>query len=208
MKKLFSILLCVFAFSFTTHGVETLNQKQITKLAKKEAKRLKKEGWIVTPGAMPLEVQLEGVYLKENDKDEVGRSNYIIGSSQPIAQMYDAALRQANTLARVNIAENISSELTALIEASVGNKQLNQDEATSIVQVIAKSKELVSAKLGRTTSLLECHRKLSNGNYEVMLRVGYPTAAALEKAKEAIREQLEKDLKELGEKFDKIDFSK
>ena len=38
---------------------------KVSKATKKEAKRLKKEGWIVSPGALPLEKQLERSYLME-----------------------------------------------------------------------------------------------------------------------------------------------
>ena len=41
--------------------IQKLAEKQlnarVTKTTKKEAKRLKKEGWVVTPGALPLEKQ-------------------------------------------------------------------------------------------------------------------------------------------------------
>ena len=44
--------------------------EKATKTARKEAKRLAKEGWKVTPGALPLEKQLDKSYLMQMEYDE------------------------------------------------------------------------------------------------------------------------------------------
>ena len=43
---------------------EELNRKS-EKSARKEVKRLKKEGWGVTPGALPMEKQLDNSFLMQ-----------------------------------------------------------------------------------------------------------------------------------------------
>lgn len=191
-------------FFATAINAQSVSQKQIKKDAKKECKRLSKEGWQVAPGSLPLERQLQNVFTKQYETDENGSKKFLIGSSQPIAQHMDAAKTQAGMLARQSIAEQVSAQLTALIEAGVANKQLTPDEAVSTTQVIAKSKELISAKLGRTIPLVQCYRKLENGNIEYLEQIGYPVDEALEQAKDVIREQLDSELKELSKKLDEI----
>lgn len=203
MKK--SILLALIsAFVITLSVNAQVSEKQIQKDAKKEAKNLKKQGWQVPPGALPLQRQLEDVYRKQYDRDELGQTKFFIGAAQPIGEVYDAARLQAQSLANMSIVQQTSTQLTALVEQSVGNQQLSQDEAASVVQIIAKSKELISGKLSRTIPLLECYRKLPNGNIQVMVRLGYPTVRALEEAKDVVRGQLEAELQELGERLQQI----
>lgn len=205
MKK--SILFALIsAFVFTLSVNAEVNEKEVKKLAKKEAKTLKKEGWQVAPGALPLQTQLEDVFRKELDRDELGQPKFFVGSAQPISEFFDAAKIQAQSLARFDIVSKIQTEMKGIIENSVGNKQLSKNEAASIEQMIMKSTEKIAGKLGRTISLIECYKKLPNGNSQVMIRLGYPTTRALEEAKEVVREQLEAELKELAEKLDKISF--
>ena len=205
-KSIVLFILSVFTLgaAISTVNAQTVDMKQVQKEAKKEAKRLTKEGWQVSPGDLSLQRQLESMYAKKFERDKAGYEMFIIGRSQPVAQTMDAARIQAGTLSRLDIAEQISSQITGLVEASVGNKQISESEAVSVTQVIGKAKELISAKLGRTIPLVRCYRKLPNGNVEYLEQVGYPSTAALEKAKEVIREQLEKELSELSKKIDKV----
>ena len=47
---------------------KALNEKA-TKEARKEAKKLKKQGWQIAPGALPLEKQLDKSYLMQYEYD-------------------------------------------------------------------------------------------------------------------------------------------
>ena len=201
-KSILFTLISAFVFSLSVCA--EVNEKEVKKLAKKEAKILKKEGWQVAPGALPLQSQLEESYRKQLDKNEVGLPKFFVGSSQPISEFYDAAKIQAQSQARFDIVSQIQTEMKGLIETAVGNKMLSNDEAASINQVIMKNTEKIAGKLGRTSPLVECFQKLPNGNTRVMIRIAYPSTLALEEAKGVVREQLEVELKELAEKLDKI----
>ena len=205
MKKyLVLALACAFTWVSNSFATVTVSEKQIAKEVKKEIKVLKKEGWKVLPGSLPFERQLTDVYLKLYDRDEVGRTNFIIGSSQPVGQNIDAARIQGQSLCKFDIVQQTSTQLTGLIEENVANKQLSPGDAVSISDALAKSKELISGKLGRTIPLLECYKQLPNGNVQLMIRVAYSSEDAINKAKEIIREQMGEELKELGDKLDKI----
>jgi len=202
MKKTI-LLALISAFVFTIGASAQANEKQVLKDAKKEAKSLKKEGWQVSPGALPLERQLEDAYRKLYDRDELGFPKYFVGSAQPTSEFYDAAKIQAQSLAKVDIAGQSQSQLKGIVENAVANKMLSKEEAASIEQITMKSTEMISGSLGRTVPLVECYRKLPNGNTQVMIRLAYPTSQALEQSKQVVRDQLEKELKGLGEKLDK-----
>lgn len=66
-----------------------LNDKA-TKAARKEAKKLKKEGWTTAPGALPLEKQLDKSYLMQYEYDEEMFPKYIMGEAMSIGSNYDA----------------------------------------------------------------------------------------------------------------------
>ena len=57
-----------------------LNEKA-TKTARKEAKKLTKEGWKVSPGALPMEKQLDRSYMMEMEFDEDMFQKFIIGEA-------------------------------------------------------------------------------------------------------------------------------
>ena len=107
-------------------------KEKSSKEARKEAKRLKKEGWTISPGALPLVTQLERSYAYELERDEDMTPVYIMGEGMSIGESYDAAKMQAMELARQQIAGKIESETTTLIDNLVGNKQLPQEEASSV----------------------------------------------------------------------------
>ena len=71
-----------------------LNEKA-TKTARKEAKKLTKEGWKVSPGALPMEKQLDRSYMMEMEIDDDLFQKFIIGEAMSFGSVYDAAKMQA-----------------------------------------------------------------------------------------------------------------
>jgi hypothetical protein len=170
---------------------------------KKEAKRLKKQGWQVKPGTLPLEKQLEKAYLMQYEYDENMFPKYIMGEASSVGENYDAAKVAANSLAITNLAGNIQTEVTGLVENTVANKQLSPDEAASISETVMSSKNLISQSIGRTVPVMECFRINSKGNHEVLVRIGYNSQMAKEAARKAVRDELEKKGQNLHEQLDK-----
>ena len=177
---------------------------KVDKTTKKEAKRLKKEGWMVTAGALPMEKQLERSYLMEYEYNENLYPKYIMANAQSIAENYDAAKVAATSLAITNLAGQIQTEVTALIENTVANKQLSAEEAASISETVMSSKNLISQSIGRTIVVVECYRVLENKNREVMVRLAYDGEAAMDITKKVVREELEKKGQKLHEQLDQV----
>lgn len=180
-----------------------LNAKA-SKAARKEAKRLKKEGWITTPGALPLEKQLDNSYQMQYEYDSDMYPKYIMGEAMSVGGNYDAAKMQALELAKQNLAGQIQTEVTTLIENTVANKQMDEGDAASITQSVLTSKNLISQSLGRSIAVVETYRTLPNKNKEVLVRIAYNSDMAKKVAKEAIKKDLEKRGDELHNKLDKL----
>lgn len=177
---------------------------RVDKVTRKEAKRLKKEGWVVSPGALPLEKQLERAYTMEYEYDENLYPKYIMANAQSIGENYDAAKTAATSLAITNLAGQIQTEVTALIENTVANQQLSADDAASISETVMASKNLISQSIGRTIVVVECYRILSNKNREVMVRIAYNGDMAKEAAKKAIRQELEQKGQNLHDQLNTV----
>lgn len=177
---------------------------KVDKVTKKEAKRLKKEGWIVSPGALPLEKQLERSFLMEYEYDEDLFPKYIMANAQSIGENYDAAKTAATSLAITNLAGQIQTEVFALVENTVANQQLSAEDAASITESVMASKNIIMQSIGRTITVVECYRVLSNKNREVMVRIAYNSDMAKQAAKKAIKEDLKKKGDDLHNKLDDI----
>lgn len=180
-----------------------LNEK-VDKVVKKEAKRLAKEGWEVKPGALPMEKQLERGYLMQYEYDEDLFPKYLMGEASSVGENYDAAKTAALSLAITNLAGQIQTEVTALVENTVANRQLSANEAASIVETVQASKNLISQSIGRVIPVMECFRINSKKNNEVLVRIAYNAEMAKEAAKKAVREELEKKGENLHEQLDKV----
>ncbi len=176
---------------------------RVDKVTKKEAKRLKKEGWVVSPGALPMEKQLERSYLMEYEFDENLFPKFLMANAQSVGENYDAAKTAATSLAITNLAGQIQTEVTALIENTVGNQQLAAEDAASIVETVMASKNLISQSIGRVITVVECYRVLDNKNREVMVRIAYNSEMAKQAVKQAVREELKKKGENLHEQLDK-----
>lgn len=180
-----------------------LNEKA-SKDARKEAKKLTKEGWVTVPGALPLEKQLDKSYMMQTEYDEDMYPKYLMGEAMSIGENYDAAKMQALELAKQNLAGLIQTEVTALVENSVANKQLGAEEAASLTQSIMGAKNLISQSIGRTIIVMECYRVKSNKNKEVLVRIAYNGAMAKAAAKRAVQDELKNKSEEIHKKLDKI----
>lgn len=220
MRKLF---VCAFAFLCLTANVSAQTAKDIrkerqeirkaskselnekaTKTARKDAKKLKKEGWITVPGALPLEKQLDKSYMMQMEYDEDMYPKYLMGEAMSIGENYDAAKMQALELAKQNLAGQIQTEVTALIENSVANEQLANEDATSVTQSIMGAKNLISQSIGRTIIVMECYRVKTNKNNEVLVRIAYNGAMAKAAAKRAIQDELKSKSEDLQKKLDQL----
>ena len=207
----FLAVLALLSFSMNTMAQNAMQAKlketkaalkeKASKDAKKEAKRLQKEGWTVSPGALPLEKQIDRYYAYVEQTDDELNPLYYTGEGRATAENYAAAHMQATELARLNLASSIGTEATGIIDNMIANKMLADDQAASITTYISENKTIFSQKLGRVQTPLVATRQLKNKNKEVMIRMVAKVSSVHEIAKDAIRSQLETEGKELSEEL-------
>lgn len=181
-------------------------QKKAIKAARKEAKELKKQGFKTPVGKLPLEKQLETAWEKQAELDTDGNPYWYVSSARVIGGNQASAALQAINIAKVDLAGQIQTRVSQLIEAKQANDDMGQEEAASLSSVVAASKSLISGTLGRVIPLVEVYRTLENKNVEVMVTVGYSTHAANKAAVKAVREQLAAKSEELAKELDKLGY--
>ena len=180
-----------------------LNDKA-TKDARKEAKKLAKQGWQTAPGALPLAKQLDKSYLMQYEYDEDGYPKFMMGEAMSTGENYDGAKIQALELAKQNMAGQIQTEITALVENQVANSQLTAEEASTVTKSVMASKNLISQSIGRVITIVEAYRQLPNKNKEVLVRIAYNSEMAKKVAKDAVRKSLEEETKSTKDELDKL----
>lgn len=180
-----------------------LNEKA-SKAARKEAKDLKKKGWNVAPGALPLEKQLDRSYMMQMEFDDDLFPKYLMGDGMSTGENYDGAKMQALELAKQNLAGQIQTEITTIIENSIANNQLSAEQAATVTKSVMASKNLISQSIGRTIPIVEAYRTLKNGNKEVLVRIAYNSEMAKAAAKKAIYDDLGNDAENLHQELNAI----
>jgi hypothetical protein len=175
------------------------------KLARKEAKKLKKEGWDVVPGSLPLDKVLEKSFMKSEEETSKGGKKYIFADGNGLGETKTAAEMQALTVAKLALASQIESNVNALVSANLANQQLNNEDASSITQTLANSKELISAQLGYVEPAFKIYRTPANPkNSEVQIRIFYDVEQSLQIAKKVIQKELKDKLKVNEDQLNKM----
>ncbi|OYT17853.1 MAG: hypothetical protein B7C24_00285 [Bacteroidetes bacterium 4572_77] len=186
---LVALILSTPAFSQSEKEIKKDIKKKALKDARKEAKRLKKDGFKVAPGQLPMDKQIEQVWIKRYETDNEGNKMWFITDARAVGESHSAAKMQANEVAKIAIANQIGAEVAGLIETNIANSQLNAEDAASITETVATFKSIVGSKLGRINTLFDASKTIDK-NTEVFITLGYSYASAVEMSKKILREQL------------------
>jgi hypothetical protein len=200
---LLAVLIAIPAISQSTKEIKKDIHKKAMKEARKEAKNLKKDGFKVAPGQLPMEKQIEATWIKRYETNDKGIKEWFIADARAVGETHSAAKLQANEVAKVNLAGQIGSEIAGIIETNISNAQLNAEEAASVTETVATFKSIVGSKIGRTTTFFEADKTIGK-NKEVFLTIGYSYSDAVEMAKDMIRDELKGKAAIQSEQLDKI----
>jgi hypothetical protein len=208
MKLLKFVFILITAFSVISCASANNNpskniKKKAVKEARKEAKELKKQGYYVSPGSLPLDKQLQDAWTRQYEVDDKGFPIYIVATGQSVANTQTAAKLQATETAKLELAGTISTNVAAIIESSIANQQLSTEDAASITKTVAASKNIIAQELGRVITLVEIYKKIGT-NVESSVRMAYHTEMALEIGKKVIKKKLEEETDILHEKLDRL----
>lgn len=181
-----------------------LNEKA-SKDARKEAKRLAKEGFVVFAGDLPMAKQLDRSYMMEYEYVQSATGNivpkYLVGRGMATAENrnYDAAQKSAIEVAKDYVAGLAEIEITSITEITLANRE--DATITSLAEVVSASKNIVSKRLGEVLPIVTVFKETKNREIIVAVRVVYDRNTVLQTYKEVIREELEKKGDKLHEQL-------
>jgi hypothetical protein len=155
-------------------------------------------------GDLPMAKQIENAWVKTVDTNELGYPEYIVGNAQVTAGNITAAKSQALHAAKVEIASLMTSMIASLIESSVANNEVSQGEAQTLNKHLQATKELVVADLGQVTKDLEVYREMPNKNVQVITRLSYSSALALDASRKRMQKEMQAETQELHNKLDTV----
>ena len=201
MKNLTAILLiCVFLILTNYSIAQKFKYQKISTDVKKESKKYEKEGCNNFPGSMPIGQQLNNTFNKQNELDEEGMQKWFFATGISVAQTIAAAEMQANELAKIDLVQQVESDIKSFAETNLANNQLSKDEAASITKTVNVVTNKVAQKLGRVIPLLRIYKETPN-NFEVQVQVGYNIASAKKIMLEEVKKELGNDADKIKEKL-------
>lgn len=224
MKKIFLILAVIMSmphiFAQNTSGqtskeqtesdafyIKLLNVKP-TKKAKKQAKKLKKEGWMVPAGEKSIEEQLMQclLYRKELIKTENGEitNRFIMGFGAQSAKNYNTSYAVACANAQTELAGMLNTEIVAVIEMGLENVQYSSVDAATMNRFSAKSQHVVDVTLKNSKPVLVIYRRLQNNDFEVQVQLAFDNQELAARLKCNMQKTLEGEEDSLDSVVDEV----
>lgn len=180
-------------------------KKKAIKAARKEAKSLKKQGYLTLLGQLPLDKQLENSWQAAYELDVQGYPYYIMSTQKAVAGNYTAAQMQAMNAAKTDIAGQIETKINQVIETKVTSNEMSRNEANSLTSFVATSKNIISTTLGRVIKLVEIYREPKRSkNVEVQVTLGYSAEIATKEALNALQKSVAAEDVELMKLLDQL----
>ncbi len=180
-------------------------KKKAIKAARKEAKRLKKDGYMTLLGQLPLDKQLENSWQASYELDVQGYPYYIMSTQKATAANYTAAQLQAMNAAKTDIAGQIETRINQVIETKVTSNEFERNQANSLTSFVATSKNIISNTLGRVIKLVEIYREPKRTKVvEVQVTLAYNAEVATKEAINAIQKSVSSEDVEIMKLLDQL----
>ena len=177
-------------------------KEKAIKDARKEARKLEKQGYRVPVGEIPLAKQLEKAWQAQYEIDGEGTPYYYMATARTVASNYTAAALQATNTAKLDIAGQIQTQISVLIEQKVANNEITSDNAAAMNSFVSASKSTINNTLGRVLKFIEIYKTLENGNIQAQVTLGYNTEIATREAILAMQKTLDADAEDLMKELD------
>lgn len=209
MKKLLTLTLSAFMLiSFADVAVAqqpTIKFKfgKIKVNVKKEARRLKKQGWTAVPGELPLDAQLAKKFALQEEVDEKGVAKWFVAEQTATFDIESEAKNLAFTYAKIELARLLESTVNALIETNFGGEQTGKDQGVGFSKALGAASEIVSKEFGMLKPVSTLVRENKDGySYRVALAFNFETA--MDMYKKQIRLSMADESKEVRDKMEKL----
>ena len=150
-----------------------LQEDDISKDLKREAKELSRQGWKPVPGTPPLVEQLRQVSSLPVQTAKDSTLHYMTATASAAAESIDKAKAIAMEYARQELASQIESQVDAITKIKTSNQQSDNGEIQSAAKKMTETKVSALQRIGRVKPLMQLYRILPDDNVEVQVRIAY-----------------------------------
>ena len=214
MKKMFFLMVAFLMVATTNMNAQNavelakqqkelndINRKLLnakpTKDAKKQAKALRKEGWVEPAGEKSIERQLSEsqLYGEELMADEAGNpvKRYIQQTGIVTAGSYNTGYAAARAAAQTELASMLRTQIVAAWQLKMDNAQNSDISATTNDKFNQRVKAIVDEALTNTQPFLRIYRRLPNHNIEVQVRIAFDKKELVARLKRNLQKELEQE---------------
>ncbi len=177
-------------------NMKMLNTKP-SKDARKQEKKLVKQGWLVPAGGKTIAKQITEVQLlgEELMADENGNpvKRYILRSAQAVSGTFNTGVATARANAQVELAAMLQTKVAAAMESKLDNQQATSITAHTVEKFHERAKSIIDACLTNTNTVLSIYRVTAQKNYEVQVQVVFDKKELSSRLKRRLQQELEQE---------------
>ncbi len=224
MKKILLTLAVVFMATVSGHAqsaaelakqqrelnkinMELLNSKP-SKSAKKQAKKMTKEGWIVPSGMKDLagqltQGQLMGEELMTNEAGQIMK-RYILHTATTVSGSESTAYSAARSVCQQEVAAMLETKIIAAFKGKADNAETSAITATTVDKFNQRARGISEATLTMMIPIVHTYRVLPNKNFQTQVQLAYDKKEMHVQLKRQLAKELEAEGDELEELVDEI----
>ena len=175
------------------------NKDKALILSEEDAEQLLNDGWKTTPSALPLERQMDAMYIMQMEYDSKLFPAYVMVEANSVNQDYNAAKKRAVELAKSVLVEKIQSEISLQIDWAIKTELIESKEGEALIKSLKAAKNSISQNLEDVMIVEDIYRITSSKRFEVRVTI----ACTADVAKKAVKDAVNADLEQNSEKLQK-----
>lgn len=177
------------------------NKDKALILSEEDAEQLLNDGWKTTPSALPLERQMDAMYIMQMEYDSKLFPAYVMAEANSVNQDYNAVKKRAVELAKSALVEKIQSEILFQIDWAIKTELIESKEGESLIKSLKAAKNSISQNLEDVMIVEDIYRITSSKRFEVRVTIACTADVAKKVLKDAVNADLEQNSEKLQKKL-------
>lgn len=178
------------------------NKDKALILSEEDAEQLLNDGWKTTPSALPLERQMDAMYIMQMEYDSKLFPAYVMAEANSVNQDYNAAKNRAVELAKSALVEKIQSEISLQIDWAIKTELIESKEGEALIKSLKAAKNSISQNLEDVMIVEDIYRITSSKRVEARVAIACTADVAKKVVKDAVNADLERNSEKLQQRLD------
>ena len=177
------------------------NKDKALILSEEDAEQLLNDGWKTTPSALPLERQMDAMYIMQMEYDSKLFPAYVMAEANSVNQDYNEAKNRAVELAKSVLVEKIQSEISLQIDWAIKTELIESKEGEALIKSLKAAKNSIFQSLEDVMMVEDIYRITSSKRFEVRVTIACTADVAKKVLKDAVNADLEQNSEKLQKKL-------